>query len=123
CHESAILRRGVPLTSSLLNDARRIGVRFPERVRLRVVDQVPGGMPHVLRAILKPLGLCSTSTSGMSLRYGIFIRSACWGDKRLLIHELAHTVQYARLCGIWPFLQLSLSECLLTPGYPCGPFE
>jgi hypothetical protein len=59
----------------------------------------------------------------MSLRYGIFIRSDCWGDRQLVIHELAHTAQYERLGGIWPFLKLYLSECLVTPGYPFGPLE
>ena len=121
--ESSILRRGVPLTASLLIDARRMGVRCPERVRLRVVDQVPGGMPPWLRGMVTPLGLCSPLTSGMSLRYGIFIRSDCWGDRQLVIHELAHTAQYERLGGIWPFLKLYLSECLVTPGYPFGPLE
>jgi len=121
--ESAILRRGVPLNDALLADARRIGVRYPERVRLRVVDQVPGGMPGWLRKIVTPLGLCSPLTSGMSLRYGIFIRSDCWGDSPLVRHELVHTHQYERLGGIRPFLKLYLFECLASPGYPFGPLE
>src|SRR5215467_14486228 len=95
--ESAILKRGVPLSASLLADAHRLGVRHPGRVRLCSVNQVPGGVPKWLRKLLTPLGLCSDSTSGMSLRYGIFVRSDFWGDRRLVRHELVHTRQYERL--------------------------
>jgi hypothetical protein len=121
--ESSILKHGIPLSDALLADAKRIGVRYPERVRLRVVDQVPGGIPSWLRKVGTPLGLCSPSTSGMSLRYGIFIRSDRWGDRHLVRHELIHTQQYERLGGIRPFLTLYLFECLAAPGYPFGPLE
>jgi hypothetical protein len=121
--EAAIIRRGIPLPESLLNDARKIGVRNPERVRLQAVPLVPGGMPRWLRAIATPLGLCSPLTAGMSLRYGIFIRTDCCGDQRLVRHELAHTRQYEQLGGIWPFLKAYLYECLAAPGYPFGPLE
>jgi hypothetical protein len=120
--ERRILKLGAPLHASLLADARLVGVRCPERVRLLAVDEVPPMNP-VLRFFARRLGLCSPHTSGMSLRYGIFIRSDCWGERELVIHELAHTVQYERLGGIRPFLKLYLYECLVTPGYPFGPLE
>ncbi len=58
----------------------------------------------------------------MALRYGIFIRSDCWGEHGLVAHELAHTAQYERLGGIRPFLRQYLLECL-TIGYPAAPME
>jgi hypothetical protein len=121
--ERAIRRNGVPLNYALLADARRLGVRRPERVRVLAVQLVPGGMPALLRAIVRPLGLCSPHTSGMSLRYGIFVRSDCWGERGLICHELVHTIQYERLGGFWPFLKEYLFECLAEPGYPFGPLE
>ncbi len=121
--ERAIRRNGVPLPHNLLADARRLGVRRPERVRLLSVKLVPGGMPSWFRTFVHPLGLCSPLTSGMSLRYGIFVRSDCWGDRRLICHELVHTAQYERLGGFWPFLKEYLFECLAEPGYPFGPLE
>jgi hypothetical protein len=121
--ESVILKHGVPLTDSLLADARHLGVRHPERVRLRVVDAVPGGMPRWTRGLGGLVGLCSASTRGMALRYGIFIRSDHWGDRRLVRHELVHTHQYEQLGGIRPFLKLYFLECLVSPGYPFGPLE
>lgn len=120
--ESAILKHGVPLTEGLMEDARRLGIQFPERVRLRVVDEVPAMHP-LLRFAARRLGLCSPGTSGMSLRYGIFVRSDFWGDRSLVIHELAHTRQYERMGGIRPFLKQYLYECLVTPGYPFGDLE
>ena len=121
--ESSILRYGVPLTISLLADARMLGIRRPERVRLRFVDEVPDGMPRWLRAMVRPLGLCSPLTVGMSLRYGIFIRADCRGNRGLVIHELAHTKQYERFGSVWSFLHSYLNECLGPPGYPFGALE
>ena len=120
--EARIRREGVPLDSDLIETARRIGVAFPELVRLSFVEQVPRMHPWLL-AVANRVGLCSPLTTGMSLRYGIFVRSDFRGDRRLLIHELAHTRQYERLGGIRPFLRQYLYECLVTPGYPFGRLE
>jgi hypothetical protein len=120
--ESRILKAGVPLAATSLRDAERMGVRFPDRVRVRAVDQVPEMNP-MLRIIARKVGLCSPLTRGMSLRYGIFIHTNCQGERALIVHELAHTLQYERLGGIRPFLKLYLYECLVTPGYPFGPLE
>jgi hypothetical protein len=120
--ERRILKNGVPLSASLIADAQRVGVQYPEKVRLQAVAEVPQMNP-LLRVIARKLGLCSPLTSGMSLRYGIYVRSDSWGERDLVIHELAHTVQYERLGGIRPFLKLYLYECLVTPGYPFGPLE
>jgi hypothetical protein len=120
--ESRIERSGQPLGSALLEDAKKIGVRFPERVRLEAVDEVPTMHP-MLKFAARKFGLCSQFTSGMSLRYGIFIRSDFWGRRGLVLHELAHTWQYERMGGIRPFLKQYLYECLVTPGYPFGNLE
>ena len=40
----------------------------------------------------------------MTLRYGIFIQTDHWGDRRLLLHELAHVAQYERFGGFRRFL-------------------
>jgi hypothetical protein len=120
--EYCIRREGVPLSAALLQDARNVGVKFPDRVRLLVVNEVPRIHPW-LRFFARKFGLCSPATRGMSLRYGIFIRSDCWGERALVIHELAHTAQYERLGGVWAFLRNYLYECIVTPGYPWGPLE
>ena len=67
-------------------------------------------------------GLISPLTIGLTLRYGIYIRADHWGDRRLVMHELAHTAQYERLGGFEGFLRQYLGECL-TIGYPEAPLE
>src|SRR5579864_9116119 len=94
--ESTILKMGVPLPLEQITTAKRLGILHPERIRLRVVSQVPP-VNWLLRWVGEKLGVVSGKTIGMALRYGIFIREEHWGDRRLLTHELAHVAQYERL--------------------------
>lgn len=77
----------------------------------------------LLRGAAERAGLLSPFTAGLTLRYGIFIRSDCWGERRLVVHELAHVAQYERLGSFTAFLERYLEECLSPPGYPYGPME
>lgn len=120
--EARILREGVPLSEHELADAKTIGVRAPERVRLLVLDCVPTPSDLTLKTAAAAIHFLTPATRGLALCYGIFVRSDCWRDRRLIAHELAHTAQYERLGGISPFLRQYLSECL-TIGYPEGPLE
>jgi hypothetical protein len=120
--EAIILLHGVALTPSQLADAQRIGVARPERVRLRVAEEIPMPEKPALRDAAEKTGLLSPFTAGLTLRYGIFIRADHWGERRLVVHELTHTAQYERLGGFKPFLEVYLQECL-TVGYPFGALE
>jgi hypothetical protein len=119
--ESIILRTGVALSPAQTEVAKKLRILYPDRVRLRAVQQVPP-MNSLLRRVGEKLGLISSQTLGMTLRYGIFIRENHWGDRRLLIHELAHVAQYERLGGFRRFLSQYLRECI-NPGYPFGNLE
>ncbi|MFO0912065.1 MAG: hypothetical protein U0795_03860 [Pirellulales bacterium] len=120
--ERVVLRDGEPLTSAQTADAVAIGVAHPDRVRLLKVDSIPVPQHPALRAAGEATRLISPLTGGLALRYGIFIRADCWGDRRLVFHELVHTRQYERLGGFQPFLQQYLQECI-TVGYPAAPME
>lgn len=120
-HESAILRAGAPLVGEELAQARLAGVRHPERVRTLVVDSVPPRIPRGLRKIASRLHWGPTTTAGMALGYGIYLRADQVKRRDLLLHELVHTAQYERL-GFRPFLRAYLHECL-TAGYPSGALE
>lgn len=120
--EQEILRLGFPLTSALKQDALRVGVKFPEKVRLRVVEEIPQPDDPELFAAAELSGLLSPFTIGLTLQYGIFIRGDHWGERRLVVHELAHTAQYERLGSTHAFLKQYLHECL-TIGYPAAPLE
>ena len=120
--EKRILREGVPLSEQGLADARAVGVREPERVRLLALPCVPTPSDHTLKTAVAAIQFLTPATRGLALRNGIFVRSDCWDERRLIAHELVHTAQYERLGGIRPFLRQYLTECL-TIGYPAGPME
>jgi hypothetical protein len=120
--ERIILRDGVPLTVVQVIDANRAGVSHPERVRLLSVSNIPIPEHPALRAAAEDTQLITPCTAGLTLRYGIFIRSNCWNNRQIVVHELVHTSQYERLGGFQAFLQQYLYECI-TIGYPQAPME
>ena len=119
--EARILAEGLLLTPSQLEDARRVGVIHPQRVRLLNVAEIPMPSDPMLRAAAEMSGL-SPGAWGLTLQYGIFIRTDHWNERGLLVHELVHTGQYERLGGVRPFLDCYLRECL-SVGYPMGALE
>jgi hypothetical protein len=120
--ERIILRDGVPLTAAQVIDAKRAGVSHPERVRLLSISSIPIPEHPVLRAAAEDTHLITPCTAGLTLRYGIFVRSDCWDDRQIVVHELVHTSQYERLGGFQGFLRQYLYECI-TIGYPEAPME
>lgn len=120
--EKRILESGVALTPAQARDARAVGVAYPERVRLCMIGAIPRPEHPVLRAAGEATGLISPFTAGLTLRYGIYIRSDLAGDRALIAHELVHTGQYERHGSVFAFLRQYLHECL-TIGYPAAPME
>ena len=120
--EAHILARGAALPAVSLRDAAEIGVRHPERVRVRAVPGIPMPEQPLLRSVCEATGFLGPLTAGLSLRYGIFVHASAAGDRSLVAHELVHTAQYERLGGIAPFLRQYLQECF-TIGYPDAPLE
>ncbi len=121
--EEFALRNGVALSPDESKMASRIGVRFPEKVRLLRVPKIPLPDSETLRSAAQNANLVSENTTGMALRYGIFIRADAWDDRIYLVaHELVHTSQYERLGGFSPFLHQYLAQCL-TLGYADSPLE
>jgi hypothetical protein len=120
--EQKILRDGVSLSEKEVGDARAIGAQSPDRVRLLQIETIPRPSQPQLRAACDAIDFLTPATRGLTLGYGIFIRSDCWGDRLLVMHELAHVAQYERLGGILPFLRKYLFECLTT-GYASAPLE
>jgi hypothetical protein len=120
--EEHILATGQPLSPLQLADAGLVGVSTPDRVRILYVTEILPPRHPVLREAAEATHLISPLTGGLTLRYGIFIRSDCSYSRSLVIHELGHTAQYERLGGFEPFLRQYLFECL-TIGYPEAPME
>jgi len=120
--EKIILRDGSPLNESQIIDAQALKILYPEKIRLLRVSAIPLPADPSLKAAAQEIGLITPTTGGLTLRYGIYIRSDCWGDRRLIVHEMVHTSQYEGMGGFMPFLQRYLYECN-TIGYPEAPME
>jgi len=92
--EQKIVPNGVPLSEKEIGDARAIGVQSPDRVRLLQVEAIPRPSQPQLKATCDAIDFLTPATRGLTLGYGIFIRSDCWRDRLLVVHELAHVAQY-----------------------------
>jgi len=120
--ERHVLCEGVRLSEIELADAKAIGVRNPERVRLLRVDAIPIPAHPMLRAAAASINFLTVAPRGLALDYGIFVRTDHWRDRALIAHELVHTAQFQRLGGILPFLQTYIFQCA-TVGYQNAPLE
>lgn len=108
--EQLILSNGDALTDVQLADARNVGVIHPEKIRLLMVNQIPMPAHPALHAATSAIHLITPDTIGLTLRYGIYIRSDHRNNRQLITHEFVHTSQYERLGGHSPFLQQYLHE-------------
>ena len=100
-NESAkALRLGEPLNPTELEFARKIGIRFPEKVRLLKSSLIPKPPHPELLRIATEKGLDWSQNRGMTLGYAIFVREDFWRELRLVVHELVHTFQYERHGGL-----------------------
>ncbi len=120
--ERRVLCEGVPLSESELADAKAVGVRNPERVRLLRVDEIPVPVHPMLKAAAASINFITAAPRGLALQNAIFVRSDQWRDRDLIVHELVHTAQYQRLGGVLPFLQTYIVQCA-TVGYQQAPLE
>lgn len=120
--ERRVLCEGVPLSKDELADARAIGVRNPERVRLLRVDTIPLPAHPMLKAAAASMNFITAAPRGLALENGIFVRTDQWRNRELIAHELVHTAQYQRLGGVVPFLQTYIAQCA-SVGYHHAPLE
>jgi hypothetical protein len=120
--ERKILREGIALSEQEVADAKAVGVKERQRVRLLEVETITRPSQPQLRAACEAIDFLTPATRGLTLGHGIFIRSDCWRDRSLVVHELVHVAQYERLGGILPFLRRYLFECL-TVGYSAALLE
>ena len=120
--EKVILEHGTALSPQYMQDAKSVGVRYPERVRIYIVPQIPIPKHPILKAAAQATQLISSATVGLSLRYGIFIHSNLSNDRSTIVHELVHTMQCEKLGGLYRFLKKYLWECI-EMGYPQAPME
>lgn len=111
-----ILRHGDALSNDEIEQARCVGVAEPGKVRVLKVPNIP--MPHypLLHSALIQSNSFDLDANGLTLEYGIFIKSVSFPQQYWVTHELVHVGQYERLGGLKMCLRQYLHECL-TVGY------
>ncbi|HKO52681.1 MAG TPA: hypothetical protein VJV79_33470 [Polyangiaceae bacterium] len=112
---------GFPLKPSAVSDARAVGVKQPERIRLLVVDEIPTPDDSLLATAAATIGFLGSSTAGLALGYAIFVRRGRL-SRRLLSHECRHVAQFERIGSLSEFLSIYLNEIAAT-GYESCTFE
>ena len=116
-----ILRTGRPLEDFELTLAREAEVRQPERIRLLECSSMPQPDDHQLSQAARAIGFLNTDTIGLTLGYGIYVRSGPI-TQRLLSHEFRHVQQYEVSGSLETFLAEYLHQ-IVTVGYEHAPLE
>jgi hypothetical protein len=120
--EKVALKRGTALAPQYMQDAKSVGVRYPERVRIHEVFQIPIPKHPILKAAADATQLITPAAIGISLGHGIFIHNNFADDRYTIVHELVHTMQCEKFGGLYAFLEKYLWECIEI-GYPEAPME
>jgi len=121
--EQKILKVGIPLTDSQIQDAKEASVQYPQKVRLLYVDNISLPNDLELKSIFHAMKIDASDTLvGLSLQHGIFIREECRDVREIIVHELVHTAQCEKLGGIEEFINQYLTECIEF-GYHNSPLE
>jgi hypothetical protein len=123
CEELAadVAARGSALLPGALEDARSVGVKSPEAIRVLVVDQMPSPRDVLLGPAAALIGFLGPDTAGLALGHAIYVRRGRL-SRRLLSHECRHTAQCEAAGSLPAFLEQYLTE-LLAVGYEACSFE
>jgi len=117
-----ILTLGKPLAFWQLAEAKQVGVRDPEKVRVLRVDTMPEPANSQLLAATLSAGLLGPETLGLTLGAGILILRSRIGERQILRHELRHVAQYEAAGSIRAFLAEYLDQ-IASFGYWEAPLE
>jgi len=112
---------GTALSEKFIDVARRVGVKHPELIRVKLVDQLPLPEEPVLRQAALETGLLGPNMIGLTLGYSILLVKN-HESARLISHECRHVHQYEVLGSIKKFLQVYLQQ-VVEFGYENAPLE
>lgn len=121
--EKFILARGAPLGRRECADARKAGVQDSARVRVLVVDRIPMPEDQELADAARRNQILTEASRGFAIGYGVVIRADCWGDRKLLAHQLVHVAQCERSGGLEQYLHQYLRDRRTCTQFTTGSFE
>src|SRR4030042_5574479 len=76
---------GLPLNESGHAVARRVGVRYPEQIRIKLVEQLPMPEDPMLKQAAIETGLLGPHMAGLTLGFSIFF---CRGEETVALFFL-----------------------------------
>jgi len=121
--EAYILEHGVPLAKEQAADARRVGVRDPDRVRVLVVDRIPLPADEELADAARRAQIITDASRAVAIGHGIIIRADSWQNRELLLHQLVHVAQCERSGGLEPFVSEYLLDRRSSRDFSLGSLE
>lgn len=121
--EATILKHGVPLTADQIADARRAGVRDPDRIRVLVVGRIPLPEDKELADAARRAQIITEASQGVAIGHGVIIRADSWRNRELLVHQLAHVAQCERSGGLQTFVNEYLMDRRSSRNFTLGPLE
>ena len=120
--EQRILCDGVPLSEKEVDDARSVGVREPERIRLLRVETIPRPSQPELRAACDAIDFLTPADARTDFGLRNFYSLGLLGGPIARCARARHVAQYERLGAPLAFLRKYLFECLAL-GYAASPLE
>ena len=114
-------QEGQNLSPTGLEIAKRAGVKRPELIRIKTVDQLPLPVEPLLQQAAVETGSFGPGVVGLTLGHSIFVVRGHM-TPRLLAHECRHVYQYESCGSIADFLPVYLEQ-IATVGYQNAPLE
>ena len=96
-------------------------MKFPENIRIVVLEKFPMPSNHELASEAEKLGLGGALEGGRAMGYAIMLKPKLADNPTVIAHELVHVAQHDRL-GREAFLRRYLAE-LEMMGYARSPLE
>jgi hypothetical protein len=121
--EEFVLAHGTPLSSQLMADARRAGVRDVERVRVLVVDRIPLPEGGELADAARRTRIITADTRCVGVGHAVIIRAEAWGDRELLLHNFVHVAQCERSGSLEQWIRDYLLDRHTSPTFTVGSLE
>jgi|SRR5690606_9720980 len=119
--QEIICKSGSSLTLEQAAIATQVGVFRPEKIRILSVNGILPPDDQLLRKISEEMNFIGPETMGLTLGYGLYLRSGYIPD-RLLSHEFRHVHQYEKAGSIKVFIYEYLQQ-VFRHGYYDAPYE
>lgn len=102
--EIGAIADGRSLAHWQMADARQVGVRFPSRVRILLVEAIPAPSDPELRAATESSGILDGSHGSLTVGYAILIHRRCVGSRRILRRALGAVAEFELAGSLYSFL-------------------